>query len=119
MVDDRLEMRELLGDVLREAGAAVVVCASGIEALGAMRAGRFDALVSDLQMPAVNGLELLRRLRARQCDTPAIAVTGDPDPGLRDPFAAVLAGFDHHLLKPVEPTLLVDTVARLVRPMAR
>jgi CheY-like chemotaxis protein len=114
VVDDRESMLELLADVLADAGAEVVACSRPQDALDALRLRRFDAIVSDLRMPGIDGLELLRRARVDGARAPAIAITGADEWQYRDPYPAVRAGFDMHLSKPVEPAALVQAVTRLV-----
>ena len=117
VVDDEQDARELIGNVLQDAGADVDVAASAADALGLLQAGRYDVLVSDIGMPVEDGYSLLRRLRAigsaQGRRTPALALTAYASP--QDRHRALDAGFDLHLAKPVETGELVAAVARLAR----
>lgn len=120
MADDKQELLDMLADALGEAGADVITARNGEEALQHLRTRRFDALVSDLKMPRMNGHELLRALRSMAQEEkrtlPAIAVSGEDSWKYLDPFAAALAGFDYHFIKPVMPDVLIEQLARLMPP---
>ena len=117
VVDDEADTRELLTMGLGRCGAQVVTAASAVEALEALAAGEFDALVSDIGMPGVDGRELIRRVRTlppeRGGRTPAVAVTAYAR--AEDRLGALRAGFEMHVSKPVELAELVVAVANLVR----
>jgi len=123
VVDDHEGMRELLYDALSSAGARVLRATNAFDALAMVRENAVDALVSDLRMPAMNGLDLARAIRElRATDKSsivAIAVSGDDSWKFVDPNRAAVAGFDYHMMKPVEPELLVSTVHELIRRRAR
>ena len=63
VVDDDQATRHLLRKVLTKAGFTASVAKDGVEALGALRAQRFDLLLLDVWMPRMNGIELLTKLR--------------------------------------------------------
>jgi CheY-like chemotaxis protein len=87
---------------------------SGQEALKAIRALHPDVLLCDLAMPEMDGydvLENVRRLEAELGFLPVIAFTAAARDEDRD--AALLAGFQAHLAKPIEPETLVKTVLEL------
>src|SRR5262245_53526182 len=75
LVDDEPELRDLLGDVLTDAGHRVVVAGDGAEALSQTTAKVFDAVVCDVRMPKVDGLTLFRRLRREAPNTNVILMT--------------------------------------------
>jgi CheY-like chemotaxis protein len=122
-VDDNRDTADTTATLLRKAGYDVRVCYDGADALAA--AGEFhpDVCVLDLNMPGMPGERLAIWIRAREGERrPAlVALTGY---GREQDFRRTeLAGFDVHLLKPVEPGLLLDTVrrvanARVVEPLA-
>jgi PAS domain S-box-containing protein len=115
LVEDAADARELMSMLLRERGAQVRTAASAAEALEAVRVAVPDVLVSDIALPQEDGHSLLRRLRAwveaRDIWVPAIALTAYA--GAEDARRAYRAGFQVHLAKPVEPSALVEAVARL------
>jgi len=113
-VDDNADARELLKVILEHSSAETVVVSSGQEALKAIRALHPDVLLCDLAMPEMDGydvLENVRRLEAELGFLPVIAFTAAARDEDRD--AALLAGFQAHLAKPIEPETLVKTVLEL------
>ena len=119
VVDDNTDGREMLATALREYGAKVKSVASSQEALELLKDARFtpDVLISDVGMPHTDGYEFIRQLRTSRDETtrqiPAIAVTAYANP--EDRIRAVVAGFQAHLAKPVDPALVAASVAGLVR----
>jgi PAS domain S-box-containing protein len=112
VVDDEADMRKLISTVLRGAGATVVTASSAAEAFSQLSAQNFDALVSDLAMPAEDGHSLTRRIRARDDDKstiPSVAVTAYGGPLQRE--LALSAGFDDYVKKPFAPQDLLRAVA--------
>jgi CheY-like chemotaxis protein len=79
VIDDNAAIRELLRLVLEEEGYEVVEAADGAEGLQLYQAAPADLVITDLQMPGMNGLELLMALQ-RMVPTPALmAISGDRD----------------------------------------
>jgi len=101
--------------VLAQHGASVTTAGSAAEALAALDRARMDVLVSDIGMPDEDGYALIRKVRARGGRNgpriPAIALTAYAR--VEDRARALLAGFQLHVTKPVEPTELVTAVASL------
>jgi signal transduction histidine kinase/CheY-like chemotaxis protein len=117
ILDDEPDARALLKRLLENKGASVVVCASTAEAMDALRIERPDVIVSDIGMPNEDGYSFIRRVRKQPVDsggeTPALALTAYAR--AEDRVAAIVAGFQHHLSKPVEPAELIAIVASLAR----
>ncbi len=76
MVDDEPLLRSLLSRALARADFDVVEAASGRAALQLLCAERFDLVISDVQMPLMTGIELLRRLRHHQPELPVVLISG-------------------------------------------
>ncbi len=115
VVDDDEDSREIIGDVLADAGADVVRASSASTAFASLLQGPPQVLVSDIGMPGEDGYGLIARIRAlppeKGRDVPAVALTAYARGG--DKRRAEEAGFQVHLKKPVEPTALVDAVREL------
>ena len=114
VVDDEPDARTVVAESLRLEGARVTVSDSAAAAFQHLTAGtHFDIVVSDIGMPDEDGYSLVRRLRALQSDrrTLAIAVTGFVSQS--DVTAAMDAGFDVHVPKPVDFETFVPMVRRL------
>jgi CheY-like chemotaxis protein len=73
---------------------------------------RFDVLVSDLGLPDRSGLDLIRMLRARGATVPAIALSGYGQEKDREQSRA--AGFQMHLVKPIDGDQLIEAIARVI-----
>jgi signal transduction histidine kinase len=113
VVDDDEEALELFGTVLESAGANVACAASATEALVKLNAADFDVLVSDIEMPVIDGYTLGADAaviaQARGKPLVAIAVTAYSRP--EDEQRSHAAGYVRHLSKPIDPGVLVATIA--------
>ena len=113
VVDDIAENCELVGFLLGLRGAAVTTAESGGAGLLAMEAERFDVVVSDISMPAMDGFEFLRRIREREtgdlAHVPVIALTALSSP--IDRAATAEAGFCAHMCKPSDSEKLALFIA--------
>jgi signal transduction histidine kinase/ActR/RegA family two-component response regulator len=116
VVDDEMDARTVVAETLRLEGARVTVTDSAGSAFQHLQAvgAHFDILVTDIGMPEEDGYSLVRKLRTLQVGRHmlAIAVTGYASK--RDVTAAIEAGFDFHVSKPVDFDTFVPTVRRLV-----
>jgi two-component system chemotaxis sensor kinase CheA len=99
VVEDSLTSRLLLRHILEGAGCQVETAGDGIEALSRLRHGRFDAVVSDIEMPHMDGLALTERIRAdaKTAELPVILVTSLQSPAERE--RGLHAGADAYLTK--------------------
>jgi PAS domain S-box-containing protein len=115
VVDDEPDARALLRRLLEECHASVRAASTAAEGMALVEAEAPDVLVSDIGMPGEDGYSLIRRVRALPADrggnVPAVALTAYARP--EDRVRALLAGFQAHLTKPVEPADLVATIASL------
>jgi two-component system, chemotaxis family, chemotaxis protein CheY len=112
-VDDSGSVRSLVSQTLREAGFDVVEAVDGADALDKV-GGDIDLVITDVNMPNINGLELLALLRART-DTkfiPILVLTTESQRSLRE--KAVAAGATGWIVKPFEPGSLVTLVRRFL-----
>ncbi len=114
LVEDDQDSIDLIRFVLEEAGAKVTSVASAKEALEAR--GPFDIIISDIGMPGMDGYAFMRRIRSSEdrADVPAIALTAYARS--EDTDRAIRAGYQEHLVKPVDSCKLIDTVRSWARP---
>lgn len=112
LVEDDPIVRQAYSKVLRRGGLALVTAEDGVEALEKVKAGGFDAVVSDINMPRLSGIEFLRALREQALDVPVVLVTGGP--ALETAMRAVEYGAFRYLTKPVDIEALLETVLRAV-----
>jgi CheY-like chemotaxis protein len=115
VVDDELEARTVVAEMLRLEGASVMVTDSARSALRQLQThgAHFDIIVTDIGMPLEDGYSLVRKLRSSQVGRGmlAIAVTGYAS--RNDVAAAMDAGFDLHVPKPVDFDTFLPLVKRL------
>ena len=119
VVDDEADARRVLVMVLEQVGAIVTAAGSVREAIEALAEARPDVLVSDLGMPDQDGFDLIRQVRDHGHDAkdlPAVALTAFVQKD--DARLALLAGFQVHVPKPVDPHDLTSVIARLARPVS-
>ncbi len=119
VVDDESDARNLLRRLLEDCQVTVLSAANAAEALELVERRRPGLLVSDVGMPGEDGYELLRRVRSLPAEkgggTPAVALTAYARP--EDRVTAILAGFQHHLTKPVQAAELIAILASLARTL--
>ncbi len=98
VVDDELSMRQFLEILLKKEGHEVVCAPDGQEALSRFGSQDFDLIISDIKMPKVDGLELLRKVKEKRPTLAVIMVTAYASP--EDAIAAMKAGAYDYLTKP-------------------
>ena len=115
LVDDHALCRNGLTELLHRRGIVQVVAALGDpeRVAAVLREHRPDLLVLDLRMPSMDGMALLRRLRAEGCDTPALILTMSDSEA--DLAAALRAGVRGYLLKDMEPEEVIGAIERAAR----
>ena len=114
-VDDSPSMRQMIKLVLAPSGHNVVEAGDGSEGLAKARGERFDLVITDLNMPVMNGLEMIRGLRALPSFTgvPIVFLTTESDDSVKQ--QAKTAGATGWITKPFKPEQLLAVVAKLVR----
>ena len=115
LVEDAPDTLEMLKVVFASRGYTTAACATPEEALAVAESGRFDIIVSDIGLPRIDGYELIARLREMPHlrGVPALALTGYA--AQKDAEAALAAGFDAHVPKPVDPADLAERMDQLTR----
>lgn len=106
VVDDDGVIRDLLDFVISEVGCEVHQCATGNEALAAVRDHRPALVLLDLGLPDISGLEVLSSLRAEGIEVPVIAMSGDPG----EASESVRLGAAEFIDKPLDLDELAETV---------
>jgi CheY-like chemotaxis protein len=116
VVDDQPDVRLALGFVLESYGFRVVAARDGIEALECVAKQAVDVVLTDLYMPGMDGLSLVRALRGTVSSPPRIiAMSGSPNLAKEAALTAARAlGADVILPKPVSGEMLINTIHRLV-----
>jgi CheY-like chemotaxis protein len=123
IVDDNRDSADMLATLLTFSGHETFIANDGLEAVDRAANLRPDVIVMDIGLPGLNGYDAARRIRELQCDTQPVlvALTGWGQDG--DRRRSESAGFDAHLVKPLDDRLLdkllVDCAARPRRDNAR
>ncbi|MEO5793641.1 MAG: response regulator [Rhodoferax sp.] len=119
VIEDEEFSRELVRYLLDQQGYAVLEAADGGAGVQMALARHPDLVLCDLQMPVLNGYEVVQRLRSNPLwhVVPVVAVTAFSMPGDRD--IALAAGFDGYLTKPITPEIFVAQIAAFLPPGLR
>jgi EAL domain-containing protein (putative c-di-GMP-specific phosphodiesterase class I)/ActR/RegA family two-component response regulator len=113
LADDDAALARSLMRILERAGYIVSCAPDGKIAGEILRNERFDAVLSDISMPTVDGIELLRTVREYDLDIPVILMTGTPE--VRTAIKALEHGALRYLTKPIDNHALVDEIGYAVR----
>jgi CheY-like chemotaxis protein len=114
IVDDDRDARELFTFVLESAGATVALAEDGVTGLRAALERQPDLVLTDIAMPRMDGINMVRRLREQECTRtiPVVAITGHVVADL--PERAREAGCAEVVPKPCSPDALVEIVNRYI-----
>lgn len=115
VVDDEVDTRELIAFILKQAGAIVTSVPSALAALDVLARFKPDVLVSDIGMPEMDGYMLMQQVQPMLQGKQIVAIALTAYAGEIDRHQALAAGFQQHLSKPIEPKILVQTIATLVQ----
>jgi two-component system chemotaxis response regulator CheY len=113
-VDDSASLRMAIRIALTGAGYAVTEAADGVEGLAKATATRFDLIVTDLNMPNMDGLQMIRALREQpsQAGVPIIFLTTESDDAMK--AQAKAAGATGWLVKPFQPEQLIRVAQKVL-----
>ena len=117
IVDDDFAVREALSDLLQVAGFEGASFDNGADLLDRDDPGRFDLVITDLKMPRMDGIELIRRLQTTKDPPPTLVLTSclDAEPRAR----ALQSGAADCLTKPVEEEVLLQRIDDILAPGRR
>jgi response regulator RpfG family c-di-GMP phosphodiesterase len=110
IVDDELSIRKVLAAMLPQSVFLSRTAASGAEALGILESEQMDAVISDLQMPGISGMELLAEVRRRYPHVAFLVATGVDD--IRVGVRAMQQGADDYLVKPFDVDIVTVSLNR-------
>jgi CheY-like chemotaxis protein len=113
VVDDVSDVTEMLSVLMSHAGYDVSTASNAQEALALARENRFDIVISDIGMPEMNGYQLAQALRTLPGyeTVPMVAVTGYSM--FDDRSRSLVAGFNEHLTKPIDPRAFLELIEQL------
>ncbi len=115
VVDDSTSMRQMVTFTMKEAGFDVIEGANGAEALSRVPGKGLDLVITDLNMPVMDGMTLIRQLRAKQeyRFTPILMLTTESQQEKKQEGKA--AGATGWIVKPFNPEQLLQVVSKVVR----
>ncbi len=110
LVEDDRTQRELLTELLEEEGFSVASASSGERALDLFRKERYDAVITDVRLPGMSGLELLQKLKELEPSVEIIVITAFSS--VDDAVKAIKMGAFHYVTKPFEPEVLINLLRK-------
>lgn len=113
LVEDELELQEITAKRLRSDGYIVDGCNDGLSALDYADAAEYDAVILDIMLPKIDGLEVLRKLRDKGCQWPVLLLTARDS--IEDRVKGLDAGADDYLVKPFSYAELSARIRALTR----
>jgi two-component system sensor histidine kinase/response regulator len=119
LVEDNEINQQIASEILQQAGLLVDTAGNGSEAVEAVQRATYDAILMDVQMPTMDGYEATRRIRASELPAtrvPIIAMTANAL--AEDEKKSLAAGMDAHITKPINPAVLLQTLAVWLEPQS-
>jgi two-component system chemotaxis response regulator CheY len=115
IVDDSASMRQMISFTLKDAGYDVIAAGNGKEALTKLDGTKVEMVLTDLNMPEMNGIELIRQLRAKPGYKfiPIVMLTTESQETKKQ--EGKQAGASGWIVKPFKPDQLLDTVKKFVK----
>jgi two-component system, chemotaxis family, chemotaxis protein CheY len=113
VVDDAFSLRQLVAFSLQSAGFNVLEAGNGQEGLDQLAKHKVDLIISDLNMPVMDGITFVRNLRQMPSAryTPVLMLTTESQPAFKQEAKA--AGATGWIVKPFQPSKLLETVAKV------
>ncbi len=111
-VDDSETMRSMVRQTLEYGGYDATIASHAAEALELFHKGKFDLVITDVNMPGMDGIALIRELRKTDRDTPVLTLTTESEDDLKQAGAA--AGANGWIVKPLIPAQLLDLLSQIL-----
>lgn len=112
IVDDSTTMLRIISNTLLRVGVENIMTAeNGLDAFNKFSANRFDLIITDWNMPEMDGLEFVKKVREEDKDIPIIMVTTEG--GKREVITALKAGVNNYIVKPFTPQVLKEKLIPL------
>jgi PAS domain S-box-containing protein len=116
LAEDNEINQQVAQEILEQAGLVVRIANNGQEAVEMVKAGNFDAVLMDIQMPVMGGFEATQEIRRDEkfSDLPIIAMTAHAMAGDRE--KSIEVGMNDHITKPIDPDQLISALVKWIRP---
>jgi DNA-binding response OmpR family regulator len=112
IIDDEASLRQTMARILNRAGFEVTSVASGQESFAILNESAFDMVYLDIRLPDMNGLEVLKVMRAQFPEIPIILFTAQPD--LHSAVEALRSGATDYLMKPLKPETVIERTRQVI-----
>ncbi|RIJ69483.1 MULTISPECIES: response regulator [unclassified Rummeliibacillus] len=113
IVDDQQGIRLLLNEVFKREGHEPLLASNGLEAIQILENGAVDAVLLDMKIPGMNGLEILNYIKNLHKQLPVVMMTGNGDASLIS--KAKELGAQHFFMKPFDIFEVKDTINKLLK----
>ena len=117
VVEDEKHLNHIITEVLADEGYCADSCYNGLDALDYIAAAPYDVIITDIMMPKLNGLEMVRRMRAAGNSTPVLFLTARDS--VADRVTGLDSGGDYYLVKPFDFQELVAVVRAMARKYSK
>jgi DNA-binding response OmpR family regulator len=114
VVEDDPGWRDVLVEALNAAGSTVTAAEDGVQAIKLLGTTNFDMVIFDLNLPRLNGVEAIKRLRRTEPDMPLLAMTANTDPSLTQ--AVLEAGATDVVFKTLPLDEILEIISRYSKP---
>jgi two-component system chemotaxis response regulator CheY len=116
LVDDSASVRQVIGIALRREGYETLEAANGKEAVALLDQGKLNLIISDVNMPLMNGIEFLKAVKQHPTSkfTPVVMLTTEGQDDMK--MQGKAAGAKAWIVKPFNPAQLLDVVSKLILP---
>ena len=111
IIDDQVELAESLRDILEDTFESIICLNDGKQALEYIKLSKPNMIISDVQMPRLNGIELITNLKALGIDIPVVLMTAGGDKEMM--LKAIRLGVSDFLEKPFTEEVLVETIDKI------
>ena len=112
VADDQATMRHIIAEMLQEKGHTVTAVEDGLAAYESAKSGDFDLIVADVNMPRLDGLEFLKKIKAEKPGTKVIFVTGMLEETVR--IGSAKLGLDGLIMKPFEKSVALELIEKIL-----
>ena len=113
IAEDEKRLNRLIRDMMEDEGFTVDSCYSGADALEYVRSADYDAIIMDVMMPEMNGLDAVRTMRAEGKTTPVLFLTAKDS--IDDRVTGLESGGDYYMVKPFSFRELIAAVRAIMR----
>lgn len=113
VVEDEKNLNRIISEAMEDEGYSVDSCFNGLDGLDYARAASYDVIILDINMPKLNGLDMVRRLRAEGDTTPVLFLTARDS--VSDKVEGLESGGDYYLVKPFDFSELMAVVRVMTR----